>query len=369
MARAGTALVLANARYWSTVAPLVRAQLHHWEQRAGAIPDPVLRALALENIRDEGFNAEAAATLATLTRRARRPCVIEAIVAFQVMYDYLDGLIEQPVTHPLRNGSQLFKALTDTISQTTRPRDDYYRYNPQTEDGGYLGALVITIKNALARVFTTTAFANLALCAAERCAEGQVRAHAAISAGTAQVEEWAKREAANTALEWHEFLAGTLTSVMTVYALIATADEHATSEQGRAIDTTYLSIGALSTMLDRLVDHDHDAIADSLNYVGRYGDRDFLAQRLMWIVRLATAQARTLPNAAHHIMTLVGVVAYYTSAPTATSEFAKPVTAQVQRELRPLITPTLAVMRAWRLAKRLRRRPQGSPPSTITGPG
>jgi hypothetical protein len=53
-------------------------------------------------------------------------------------------------------------------------------------------------------------------------------------------------------------------------------------------------------------------------------------------------------------MTLVGVVAYYASAPTADSEFALPVMRRIRRELEPLITPTLAVMQAWRTAKRLR---------------
>jgi hypothetical protein len=53
-------------------------------------------------------------------------------------------------------------------------------------------------------------------------------------------------------------------------------------------------------------------------------------------------------------MTLVGVVAYYASAATADSDVAGPVTGRITGQLRPLITPTLAVMRAWRLAKWLR---------------
>jgi hypothetical protein len=53
-------------------------------------------------------------------------------------------------------------------------------------------------------------------------------------------------------------------------------------------------------------------------------------------------------------MTLVGVVAYYLSAPTAGSAFARPVTRRIRSELQPLIAPTLAVMHGWRLAKRAR---------------
>ena len=51
-------------------------------------------------------------------------------------------------------------------------------------------------------------------------------------------------------------------------------------------------------------------------------------------------------------MLLIGVVAYYSSAPGAESELARPVIARLRRELAPLIAPTLAVMRAWRGARR-----------------
>jgi hypothetical protein len=55
-------------------------------------------------------------------------------------------------------------------------------------------------------------------------------------------------------------------------------------------------------------------------------------------------------------MTLVGVVAYYASAPAAGDDaWARPVFARVERELTPLISPTLALMRGWRLAKRPHR--------------
>ena len=46
------ALAVANGRYWSSVAPLARAQLARWEDRARAIGDPALRALALEKLRE-----------------------------------------------------------------------------------------------------------------------------------------------------------------------------------------------------------------------------------------------------------------------------------------------------------------------------
>lgn len=60
-------------------------------------------------------------------------------------------------------------------------------------------------------------------------------------------------------------------------------------------------------------------------------------------------------------MTLSGVVAYYTSALEHSDDSSKAIVAPLQRELKPMITPTLAFMRAWRLGQRLQRPRKDSP--------
>jgi hypothetical protein len=54
------------------------------------------------------------------------------------------------------------------------------------------------------------------------------------------------------------------------------------------------------------------------------------------------------------VMMLTGVVAFYTSAPGARGQLARPLVARLHRALAPLIAPTVAFMRAWRLARRVR---------------
>ncbi len=160
----------------------------------------MLRQIALKNLEQEAFNAEAGTTLATLTHRSRRTPVIRAIVALQVAYDYLDGLVEQPHGDPLRNGKQLLSALVDAVSLKAEPKGDDYRHHPQRDDGGYLQALIEAVRGALTEIPTNATFAEVALDAATRCAEAQARTHAASSAGTAQLEQWARRRAAGSAL-------------------------------------------------------------------------------------------------------------------------------------------------------------------------
>jgi tetraprenyl-beta-curcumene synthase len=377
LARAGLALVLANVRYWTTVAPEVRSQLVHWRARAMKIENPELRTLALRTLEQEGFASEVAATLATLTPRRHRTTSVRGMVALEVMYDYLDGITEQPAPDPLANGRQLFKAFTDALDPANALEDDYYRHRPSgSDDGGYLKELAATVQDALARLPAATALAPTMLRAASRCAEAEVLSHAATLTDSsrdglgdgraAAVEDWARDSASGSGLEWREYLAGAASSVLAVHALIALAgDERATATRGAALDDVYLALGVLSTMLDSVVDYEHDTANGTLAFIGHYEDTTMLGERLADVTHHAAMCARDAPASAHHLMTLAGIAAYYTSAPSATGELAWPVTSRVQQELRPLITPTLAIMRAWRLAKRVR----ASVPRTVTASG
>jgi tetraprenyl-beta-curcumene synthase len=240
-ARAGSALVLANVRYWSTVAPLVRSQLARWKQAARAIGDPELRALALGKLRDEHFNAQVAATLATLSPRAQRARVVEAIVALQVLYDYLDTLGEQPAATATADveippdDRRLFAALTNAVAlrldgesgPATDSARDYYAGRAYADDGGYLQALVVTVNSTLAGLPSTPAVAAVARGAAERCGEAQIVHHEASRLGSPQgiveLRDWATVQASGTGLGWQEYLAGATASVLALHALIAAA--------------------------------------------------------------------------------------------------------------------------------------------------
>ncbi|HUB75849.1 MAG TPA: DUF2600 family protein, partial [Solirubrobacteraceae bacterium] len=357
-------LASANIRYWTGVAPLVRLQMRRWEQAARTISDPGLRALALGKLTRERFNPQLAATLATPAPRRERDRVVEAIVALQVLYDYLDAVDEHRAQErstgtPLPEeqpgaGRRLFAALTDAITLDAQPADSHYA-DARSNDGGYPRALVAVVRSALARLPGASATAEATRIAACRCGEAQVLHHAAPELGTAPVRAWAARQAGGaprpadgTELGWQEFLAGACASVLGLHALIAAAARPETTHaDAAAIDAAYLSIGAL-TMLDSIVDREQDRMAGQTEYLQYYEDPEVLSERLAWIARDALARTRTLPHAAHHAMTVLGIVAYYLSAPGADNDLARTVTAPLRAELRPALAPTLALMRAWR---------------------
>lgn len=355
VARAGLALAFAHGRYWTSVAPLVRRLLGDWEARASEIPDPHLNHLAIEKLRNERFNVEVAAMIATIAPREHRERAVEAIVALQVMYDFLDALTEQPAADQIRDGLQQSGAFLDALCVSTPLKGDYYaRYPGGRGDAGYLEDLAVTVRDAVRGLPAVESVAQSLSACATRCAEAQVRVHAVPQAGLRQLEQWADCEARDTELQWREWLFGAMGSVVAAHALIAlAADRRATVAQARQLDSTYLSLCVLTTALDHLVDHESDVLAGEESYLYLYSSRQELARKIAIVARRVLERVHEVPNGPHHAMILSGVVAYYTSQPGARGEFARPVTTHVRDQLRPLITPTLATLHVWRVVKRL----------------
>jgi hypothetical protein len=354
--RALAALADLNARYWSTVAPTVRAELADWNRRAHAIDTPVLRALAVEKLNAEGFNAEVAATVVTSAPRPHRKQAVRAVVALTVLYDYLDGLGELRAGAPLDSGRALFQALPDALDPSADPSGDYYRDRLHCDDGGYLQRLVTATQSALAALPAASATAEVMRASAVRCAEAQVRAHAAQYAGVEQARTWAIAEASPTSLGWREFLAGAASSVLAIHALIAAAaDGRTTHDRAVELDNLYRPICVLPSLLDSLVDYREDTQAGKRGFLDYYENWDSLTRALGETVAQVLERARTAPDGPRHLMISAGVVAYYSTHPGAGDELAEPVIDGLLRHLQPLAAPAVAVLRAWRLGKRLRQ--------------
>ena len=85
----------AARRYWLGLFPRVCRERRARRARALAIPDPLLRRIALESQRKWG-NVEGAAAFAVFAPSRRRDAAARAAMCFQAAYNYLDMLGEQP---------------------------------------------------------------------------------------------------------------------------------------------------------------------------------------------------------------------------------------------------------------------------------
>ncbi len=339
------AVLSALGVYRGAVVPAVRRQLHRWERLAARIPDPILRAHALTALREKGRNAEATAVLATLAPRANRTVAIEAMVSFQVAVDYLDTLGEQPAAESLANGLQLHQALSDALAPG-EPGSDWYRLHPQGEDGGYLGALVAVCRATARSLPAQAAALPTARRAAGRCAAGQSHTHAAALGDVEGLEAWASRLKSPGGYRWWELAAGASSSVA-VHALIAAAaDSAATSEETERVDAAYFPpIGALTVLLDDLIDLEEDRATGAHNYIAYYKSNLDAAERIAWIARRAAAATEVLGQAQRHRAILAGVAGFYLSAPGARTAYARPIRSRMIASLGFAVRPIIATMR------------------------
>ncbi|HEV7615594.1 MAG TPA: DUF2600 family protein [Solirubrobacterales bacterium] len=358
MARDAVAVASALAAYRGRVVPQVRGELMGWRRLTNSIPDPKLRAQARAAIDQKSLNVEATAVFATLPPRSHRAHALRAMVALQVAIDYLDSLGEQPAAEPLANGLQLHRALVAAVTPGA-DAEDWYRHHAQREDGGYLDALLAACQQGLAALPARAAVLASVQRAARRCGEGQSHTHAAAAAsssqaGPGQLETWARSLGAPAVYRWWEVAAGASSSVA-AHALIAAAADPATSPaEAELIDAAYFPpIGALTVLLDDLIDRDEDARAGAHSYIAYYRDGGDAANRLDLLAQLAGAALAPLRHRHRHAAILAGVVGFYLSAEQAETPYARPARARLLGSAGPAVRPIVAVMR------RRRKRSEG----------
>jgi tetraprenyl-beta-curcumene synthase len=300
-------LLAVGAVYWLQLQPLARAQLQFWRARAGAIPDERLRRCALAKLSDEALNPEAAALFAVLAPARERRRVADFIVAFQVLYDYLDALNELPGCTALATGLQLNMALTDALACSAGP-PDAARYRGHGEDGGYVAALVAHCRQALGPLAPAAAAAVHA--ATLRCAEAQSHNHAYTEDGDCSLVGWAQtQDRPGGRYEWWELAAGAI-SCLGVHALVACAPRAAGAVPLSLVEHAYFpSVCALSALLDSLADLATDAGSDNHSFVSHYRDAEHASARLVAIASEASRRLAQLPDAARHKVILVGICA------------------------------------------------------------
>jgi len=343
----------AAQRYWLRVFPRVCREVGQWRGRAGAIPDPVLRQSALENLQTERMNLDGAAAFAAFAPAARRPTVVRAQVAFQAAYDYVDTLAEQDSPNPVRNGDRLHRALLDAVDSTPR-RIDYYAHHTHRDDGGYLGTLVESCRAALKLLPSFPSVAAPARRAAARIAAYQSLNQSECHGGHAALERWAReRKLPGSDLQWWE-IAASAGSSLGVFVLIAVAAEQAVrAEDAIAIEAAYFPwIGSLHTLLDSLVDRREDAAAGQCSLLDYYPSSQDAATGLARLAVESLRQATALPNGCRHSLVLAGMASHYLSAREATLPEALPATRSVLAAIGGLAAPAMLVMGARRVAER-----------------
>lgn len=338
--------------YSLTILPVAMRELVTWRLRAGQIPDPVLRVLALRALRKRG-NMLGAALFAALAPRSRRTEVVRALVAFQAAYNYLDTLAEQLTSDPVGNGRRLHNALLLALQPEAAQRD-YYAGYPRHDDGGLLNAMVEACSGSIRALPSYVLVADPVQRAAARIVDFQSLNLGVRQGAVDGLERWARSSTPpESGLRWWETAAAGGSSLV-VHALVALAARPGLDPcHVAAVEDAYFPwINALHSLLDSMIDLAEDERDGQRSLIGYYASPQGAAARLRSLATRAAQATETLPGARHHRAILIAMTGHYLSAPGASLPQARLLAEGVAEATGAPARPARALSRAVGLISR-----------------
>ncbi len=316
--------------YWLSVFPCARAEWTSWRRQAGQIPDRALREAAFRALVTKSDVLEGAVAFAAFVPKRTRPDVVRAIAALEIAFDYLDNIVELPNPDPIRNSRCLCQALS-SIAEPGLAHPDYYKYHAAHDDCGYLEALVNTCRAALAKLPSYPVVAEPVHRALSRIVIYQGLNHGDADGTHDAFREWARSQSAPaTGLKWWEMGAAMGSQLAALALIAAAADPTMRVDRAISIERAYFPwVGALSTLLDSVIDQRIDRAENQRSLIDYYGSPRVTAERLQLIAVEAGRAIAPLDDASNHMMILAAMVAFFHSRPQTSAPEVSQVTQAV----------------------------------------
>lgn len=349
-ARQFRVLIAAATRELAWGLPAVAREVRPWRLRVRATPEAAIRTDGLSALGSKRGHTDGAALFTTLSR-TRNLHLLRLLVAYELIWDFLDTVNERGAQTGQTNGRQLHLALIEALDPGV-PLSDYYRYHPWTSDGGYLRTLVDACRQCLSSL---PSYAQIHPFTVEEARRAQVLAvnHELDPARRdAALREWATREfPSEQEATWFE-LTGAASASLTIHALLALAAEPGCVE--REIEQTRRAyfpwISAATTMLDSYVDQVEDMENDDHSYVAHYPTPELGAQRICQLVERSLQEARALKDGERHVLITACMAAMYLSKDSARTRATRDTTLALAGAGGPLTRLLLPILRLWRIA-------------------
>jgi tetraprenyl-beta-curcumene synthase len=353
------ALFSAVARELLWGLPNVSGEIDAWRGRARSIPDAPIRQDALDAIVRKRAHADGAALFSILPRRRHRG-LLGLLVAYQTVWDFLDGASERGAGGDgqrsaelgERNSNNLHRALVEALD----PRGEtceHYRHHVCRDDGGYLRALVESCREVCAGLPGYELVRPRVLSEATRCSVQSLNHHPDPARRERALREWATREVdpSRFELSWFELSAAASASLVPHVLLALAAEAPCEPNDVTAAHAAYLPWASLATaMLDSYADRVEDAQGGDHSYIAHYEDSEQAVQRLSEIVDRALRAAQGLSAGQRHTIIVACVVAMYLSKDSARITDTQAATRGLARSGGSLARLLLPILRAWRIA-------------------
>jgi tetraprenyl-beta-curcumene synthase len=332
----------------------VLREVDKWRTHATEIPDATIRRDALAALEEKRPNTEGAALFWTITTK-RCPRLLDLLVAYEIMADFLDSMVERSAYVGMENGRQLHLALVDAVD-VERPTSDYYRHHPSPGDGGYLLRLVDACRRGCASLPSYWGVRPLLVRAAALAQVQGINHDLDRRLREIVLRAWAALEGdGGNGLGWYE-TAGAASAWLTVLALFAVASESDPPiGHPSAVFLAYSPwISLTATLLDSYGDLVEDQVKGENSYISHYGSLEVAVQRIIEISRRATAEAGSLHNGERHLVILAAMIAMYLSKDSTRTPEMHSTSRDLLRSGGPLAILLGPVLRAWRVVYSLR---------------
>jgi tetraprenyl-beta-curcumene synthase len=317
---------------------------------ATAIPVAAIRDDALSSLARKRGHTDGAALFCILPQ-AREPELLRLLVAYEIMWDFLDSVNEHGANEGQANGRQLHLALIDALD-TDAPVSDYYRHHPWRGDGGYLNALVRSCQDACRMLPSYEAVRPLLAQEARRAQVLAINHELDPMRRDSALRQWARREfPAGHDASWYE-LTGASSASLTVHALLALAAKPCLSDKeiARVHQAYFPWISAATTMLDSYVDQAEDLANGDHSYVGHYPTNELAIQRISLLLRRSIVETSKLPDSERHTLIVACMVAMYLSKDSAQTPAMRHDTKRLLLAGGSLLPVLLPILRLWRVA-------------------
>jgi tetraprenyl-beta-curcumene synthase len=329
--------------------PAVDREVRAWRASAAEIPDPSIRQDALSALAGKRGHTDGAA-LFWILPRARNLWLLRLLVAYEIMWDFLDSVNEHGAKAGQANGRRLHLALVEALDPS-RPISDYYRHHPWHEDGGYLRALVEICREACAQLPSYERVRPLVVREAIRAQVLAINHDLDPARRDACLEEWTARELPDESrVSWFE-LTGAASASLTVHVLLALAAEPACTDTdiAQAQRAYFPWVSAATTMLDSYVDQAEDAASGDHSYIAHYPTPEVARQRTRELVRRCLFETRALSNGERHTLIATCMVAMYLSKDSARTPAMRATTRSFVNAAGSLTKFLLPILRLWRI--------------------
>ncbi len=272
------------------VLPTVHRYHDQWKEKAATIPDPELRSQAIDVLERKAFHCEGGG-IYSLLARDRFDDLIQFIIAYQLICDYLDNLCDQSPSLDPNDFYSLHRALVTALTPGAS-LEDYYKFRNEKDDGGFLQSLIETCQEILA---TFPSFASVQahmLDLSRYYGELQVHKHVKKEERVPRLEKWfAGYRSELPEMSWFEFSACT-GSTLAIYTLATYSTKtNLSAETAMKLKDGYFPwVQGVHLLLDYFIDQQEDIADDELNFLFYYDHEEQMVDRFRFFYEKSRAK-------------------------------------------------------------------------------